>query len=160
MHDATEPVAEPAEPVDEPVDAPRLLESVPNVSAGRDKGVVNELIAAVDAGIVEGAALDDSTALLADVHVDGDHDRSVFTIVGHGEALAAALEALAATSVELIDIHAGHGVHPRVGALDVLPIIALDGAHSRDTAHALVERLAAYLGGELGVPTVAYGQQR
>ncbi|MCW2972119.1 MAG: Formimidoyltetrahydrofolate cyclodeaminase [Thermoleophilia bacterium] len=155
---------------------PPLLESVPNVSAGRDKGVVNELIAAVDAGIVEGAALDDSSAVLADVHVDHDHDRTVFTVVGRGEALAAALEALAATSVELIDIHAGHGVHPRVGALDVLPVIALDarpqaGAGDaatrdamrdagRDAAHALVERLAAYLGGELGVPAVAYGQQR
>ncbi|MBC7460686.1 MAG: hypothetical protein H7287_04930, partial [Thermoleophilia bacterium] len=91
---------------------------------------------------------------------DGDHDRSVFTVVGHGEALAAGLEALAATSVELIDIHAGHGVHPRGGALDVLPVVGLDGASSRDAAHALVERLAAYLGGELRVPTVAYGQQR
>lgn len=138
-----------------------ILESVPNVSAGRDAGVVRALVDAVDEGIVTGAGRDGSAAVLADVHVDADHDRSVFTIVGHGEALAGALEGLATASVELIDLNAGHGVHPRVGVLDVVPIIAPDGSdEGRTNAHALVERFAAFLGGELDVPAVAYGVQR
>jgi glutamate formiminotransferase len=138
-----------------------LLETVPNVSAGRDAGVVGELVAAVQDAIIVGAGLDGSRAELADVHVDADHDRSVFSIVGRGEALVAALEALAITAVETIDLTGQDGVHPRVGALDVAPIIPLDNdAEGRMAAHALVERFAAFLGNELGVPAIAYGQQR
>ena len=138
-----------------------LLESVPNVSVGREPHKVGELVAAIEAGMRAGAALDGSAAVLADVHVDADHDRTVFTLVGRGEALAVALEELARASVAAIDLHAGHGVHPRVGVLDIVPIIALEeGDAARDAAHALVERIAAFIGGGLEVPVVAYGLRR
>ncbi|MCW2949914.1 MAG: Formimidoyltetrahydrofolate cyclodeaminase [Thermoleophilia bacterium] len=138
-----------------------LLEAVPNISVGRDAAVVGRLVAAVEQGIVAGRDLDDSRALLADVHVDADHDRSVFTIVGRGEAFASALEALARASVDEVDLHAGHGVHPRIGAIDVAPIVALEQTDAgRDAAHALVERFAAFLAHELDVSAVAYGLRR
>jgi glutamate formiminotransferase len=134
-----------------------LLESVPNVSVGRDVATVDAIVAATRTGIELGAAIDGSAAMLADVHRDADHDRSVLTLVGRGEALASGLEALARASVQLIDLHAGHGVPPRVGALDVLPVVALEeGDDARTAAHALVARLAGELGG-LGVPVVRYG---
>jgi glutamate formiminotransferase len=137
-----------------------LLESVPNVSVGRDRGVVDELVARVHDGIAAGAARDASRAELADVHRDSDHDRSVLTLVGGGEALASGLEALADAVVEHVDLHAGHGVHPRVGVLDVCPVVPLeDGPAAFDAAHELVARVAAHLA-SLDVPTVAYGLTR
>lgn len=135
-----------------------LLESVPNVSVGRDVAVVDQLTRATRAGIEQGAARDGSRAVLADVHRDSDHDRSVFTLVGRGEALAGGLESLARATVEHVDLHAGHGVHPRVGALDVAPVIALEeGTVPRAQAHALALRIATLLGEQLGVPVVRYG---
>lgn len=138
------------------MDAP-LLEAVPNVSAGRDATVVDAIVRATRDGAALGATVDGSRAIIADVHRDADHDRSVLTLVGRGEALALALEALAATAVELIDLHAGHGVHPRVGVLDVVPVVALEETPpARAAAHALVARLAARVGA-LGIPVVRYG---
>ncbi|MCZ4496792.1 MAG: Formiminotransferase domain, N-terminal subdomain, partial [Thermoleophilia bacterium] len=77
-----------------------LLESVPNVSVGRDAGRVEELLMRARAGIDDGATLDGSRAEIVDVHRDSDHDRSVLTFVGWGEAFAGGLEALATASVE------------------------------------------------------------
>ena len=138
-----------------------LLESVPNISVGRDVAIVDAIVADVRAGIERGADLDGSSAHLADVHRDSDHDRSVLTLIGRGEALAAGLEALARACVDRIDLHAGHGVHPRVGVLDVLPVVALEeGDDARRAAHDLVDRLGAFLGRELAVPVVRYALDR
>ncbi len=138
-----------------------LLESVPNISVGRDVAMVDAIVTEVRAGIERGAALDDSAATIADVHRDSDHDRSVLTIIGRGEALAAALEALARACVRRIDLHAGHGVHPRIGVLDVLPIVALEeGDGALGAAHELVVRLGTFIGRELKVPVVRYALDR
>ncbi|MCW2921524.1 MAG: Formimidoyltetrahydrofolate cyclodeaminase [Thermoleophilia bacterium] len=138
-----------------------LLESVPNISVGRDLAIVDAIVADVLAGIERGADLDGSCATLADAHRDCDHDRSVLTLIGRGEALAAGLEALARACVSRIDLHAGHGVHPRVGVLDVLPVVALEeGDDVRRAAHDLVDRLGAFLGRELEVPAVRYALDR
>lgn len=136
-----------------------LLEAVPNVSAGRDVVLVDGLVDAVRDGIARGGEVDGTTALIADVHRDPDHDRSVLTIVGCGEALGGGLLALARAAVERIDIHAGHGVHPRVGVLDVLPLVPLDPHEpgSAAIAHELVRRLAGGIGHQLGLPVVRYG---
>lgn len=139
-------------------DVRELLEAVPNVSAGRDRSVVDAIVAATREGLLSGAREGESRAVLADVHRDADHDRSVLTLLGWGEALARGLEAMARAAVERIDLHAGHGVHPRVGALDVLPIVALRGGDAAGAAaHALVRRLGRTIGDELGVPLVRYG---
>lgn len=136
-----------------------LLEAVPNVSAGRDVVLVDGLVDDVRDGIVHGGRIDGSTALVADVHRDSDHDRSVLTLVGGGEALTGGLLALARAAVERIDLHAGHGVHPRVGVLDVLPVVPLEPElpGSGAIAHELVRRVAGGIGHQLGVPVVRYG---
>lgn len=135
-----------------------LLEAVPNFSAGRDAQLVDRVVRAVQSGIDHGAGLDGSSASIADLHRDSDHDRSVLTLVGCGEALYGGLGALARACEAHIDLRDGRGVHPRVGALDVVPIVALgDDETCRAAAHALAQRVADAIGGELNVPVVRYG---
>jgi glutamate formiminotransferase len=125
---------------------PLLLESVPNVSEGRDPDVLAALAAAF-AG----------PARLLDVHVDADHHRSVYTLVGGGDELVATLFRGVACAVERIDLGRHAGAHPRVGAADVVPIVPLDGdaeGAARETALSLADRLSA----ELDLPVFFYGQ--
>ena len=93
-----------------------LLESVPNVSEGRDPAVI-EAVADAFAG----------RARVLDIHSDPEHHRSVYTIVGEESELAAALFAGIARAAELIDLREHVGIHPRVGAADVVPIVPLAG---------------------------------
>ena len=95
-----------------------LVECVPNFSEGRDAGVIAALAraAAAVAGI-----------LILDLQTDPDHNRSVLTFAGPPEAVReAAVEAAGAAS-RLIDLTRHSGVHPRVGAADVVPFIPLRG---------------------------------
>ena len=92
-----------------------LLESVPNFSEGRDRGVVDAI----------GAALGVRARLL-DVHSDGDHNRSVYTLVGSAEELADALIAGIACARDRVDLRRHDGAHPRIGAADVVPIVPLE----------------------------------
>jgi glutamate formiminotransferase len=110
---------------------------VPNVSEGRDPARLARFAAAVSAtpGVT-----------LADVHADPDHHRSVFTFLGEAAAVATAALALAEIVFAEVDMREHHGLHPRLGALDVLPFVPLGGA-SMETAvaaaHAVGETLAA-----------------
>ena len=94
-----------------------LLECVPNVSEGRDGDCLRRLREAV-----EGAG-----ATLVDVHSDVDHHRSVFTFLGAPPIVERAALALARFAVELIDLRGHTGVHPRIGAIDVIPFVPLAG---------------------------------
>lgn len=124
---------------------PPLL-AVPNVSEGRDRGVVEAIGDAFSAG----------GARLLDVHVDPDHHRSVFTLAGEPGALAAAVLAGAREAIAQVDLRHHEGVHPRVGAVDVAPIVYLDEtARGAACAEALV--LGDLLGRELGLPVLLYG---
>jgi len=123
-----------------------LFESVPNFSEGRDR-------TAIDA--IAGAAA--SRAHLLDVDADVDHNRTVVSLAGSGAHLVEALMASVAMAVEQIDVRAHSGVHPRVGAADVLPIVPLDSTpldHCRQVAAELGERVW----NELRVPVYFYGQ--
>ncbi len=122
-----------------------LFESVPNFSEGRNL----ETVAAI-----AGAA---SPAHVLDVDADPDHNRVVISLAGLGPNLIDALVASARVAIERIDVRRHQGVHPRVGAADVLPIVPLDEtplARCRELAHALGERLWS----ELGVPVYFYGE--
>jgi glutamate formiminotransferase len=124
---------------------PLPLESVPNVSEGRDPRVI-DAIGAVLAG----------RATLLDVHTDVDHNRSVFTLVGDEQQLVDALLAGIACAKERIDLRAHAGAHPRIGAADVVPIVPLrpeDMDRACDTALELGRRI----GDELGLPVFLYG---
>jgi glutamate formiminotransferase len=122
------------------------LESVPNVSEGRDRAAIDAIGAALGA-----------RARLLDVHSDGDHNRSVYTLVGSAEELADALVAGIAVARERIDLRRHDGAHPRIGAADVVPIIPLepgDMRRAREAALTLAERV----GRELELPVFLYGE--
>ena len=122
-----------------------MLEAVPNVSEGRDAGAIEEI----------GHAFASSARLL-DVHADADHHRSVFTLAAEAPALVAALLAGIARSLELVDLRIHDGVHPRVGAVDVVPLVHLapsDLPLAEETALALADRV----GTDLQLPVFLYG---
>jgi glutamate formiminotransferase len=122
------------------------LESVPNFSEGRDAATIAAL----------GAALGAHADVL-DVHADEDHNRSVFTLVGEDSPLVEALLAGIACARDRIDLGHHEGAHPRIGAADVVPIVAIDsrdGNRARDCALQLAERV----GTELGLPVFLYGE--
>ena len=90
------------------------LEAVPNFSEGRDPAVIAALGDALGA-----------RARVLDVHADADHNRSVFTLVGETEQLVDALVAGIAVARKRIDLREHEGVHPRIGAADVVPIVPI-----------------------------------
>jgi glutamate formiminotransferase len=119
------------------------LLAYPNVSEGRDRVT----IAAVAAAFGDG---------LLDVHSDPDHHRSAYTLAGEPGALADAVVRGAAEAVRRIRIDTHDGIHPRVGAIDVAPIIHL-GDDQRGAACAEALILADRLGAELELPVFLYG---
>ncbi len=122
-----------------------MLEAVPNVSEGRDARALREI----------GRAFA-SRARLLDVHFDADHHRSVFTLAADPDPLVESLVAGIARALELVDLRLHDGVHPRVGAVDVVPLVHLvpaDVQRAEDAARAVAERV----GGELQVPVFLYG---
>jgi len=122
-----------------------LLLAVPNVSEGRDADVIE----AIGRGF--------APARLLDLHGDTDHHRSVFTLAASPAELPEALLGGAREAVARIDLRDHHGLHPRVGALDVMPVVYLDDGQ-RGAACAAVLTAAGLIGEELGVPVVLYGE--
>ena len=125
-----------------------IVECVPNVSEGRDPARLARFATAVTAT---------PGVQLADVHADPDHHRSVFTFLGPPAAVAAAALALADAVVAVVDMRDHHGIHPRVGALDVLPFVPLAGttmAEAVALAHATGRALAA----RHALPIYYYGE--
>jgi glutamate formiminotransferase len=124
-----------------------LLECVPNVSEGRDLGAVEAFADAVRG--VPGVTL-------ADVHADPDHHRSVFTFLGAPQAVEEAALALAAAVFARVDMREHRGIHPRLGALDVMPFVPL-----RDFAMADAVRIARRVGHAIAavhtLPVYFYG---
>ena len=127
------------------------LLAVPNVSEGRDGAMIEAI------GV---AFATEGGVRLLDVHADGDHDRSVFTLAGAPGELSDALVRGAGEAVSRIDVMSEgdgkRGVHPHVGAIDVVPVVYLDdSARGAACAEALV--VADRIGEELGVPVFLYG---
>jgi len=121
-----------------------LLLAVPNVSEGRDMGKTARLEQAFD-------------GRLLDVHTDRDHNRSVFTLAGVPGELAASVLRGARAAKELLDLRDHQGIHPRVGVLDVAPIVYLN-PEDRGAACAEALVLADQLGHEVGLPVFLYGE--
>jgi glutamate formiminotransferase len=137
-------------------DVGRLVECVPNVSEGRRPEVVDEIVAAF-----AGA---DPGVLVLDRPNDPDHDRTVLTLAGPGPALVEAAVAGARACARLIDLNRQRGVHPRMGALDVVPFVPLGeatrlrgGADPDLDCAALAERAGRRIAAEAGVPVYLYG---
>lgn len=114
---------------------PVLFQCVPNFSEGRHQDVVNALAEAVTS--TPGAYLIDRSA-------DVDHNRCVLTILGDATAIKMAVVTAARVAIDRIDLREHQGVHPRIGALDVLPVIPLRGA-GRPEAIALARKIGREL---------------
>ena len=123
---------------------PFPLEAVPNFSEGRDAATLDAIGAAVS-----------QHAELLDVHVDEDHNRSVFTLVGPEDALVDALLGGIACARDRIDLRRHDGAHPRIGAADVVPIVPIR-PQDRERAAATAQRLAERVGAELELPVFLY----
>jgi glutamate formiminotransferase len=124
-----------------------ILECVPNVSEGRDREVLERLAEAIRR--VPGVTL-------ADVHADPDHHRSVFTFLGGPDDVARATLGLAAAVFRRVDMRRHHGVHPRIGALDVVPFVPLRGL-DMDEAAGRARAVGEALGWTHAVPVFFYG---
>jgi glutamate formiminotransferase len=123
-----------------------MLEAVPNVSEGRNSAVI---------ATIERAFARDARVL--DVHSDPDHHRAVFTLVGEAGALTEALLAGISEAIAAVDLRAHTGAHPRVGVVDVVPVVPFphdDMELAKATAHALAGRIGA----DLGLPVFHYGE--
>ena len=119
------------------------LLAVPNVSEGRDADAIARIGAAFDVPLL-------------DVHSDPDHHRSVYTLAGSTGQLALAVARGAAQAVELVKLDRHDGIHPRVGAIDVAPIV-YRGEEDRGAACAEALVLADMLGDQLALPVFLYG---
>lgn len=125
-----------------------ILECIPNVSEGRDPRLVERFAGAIRS--VPGVPL-------ADIHTDPDHHRSVFTFLGAPPQVEAAALALADTVLAHLDMREHRGVHPRIGALDVLPFVPLRGI-TMDEAVTLARRVGRTLGERFDLPVYFYGE--
>ena len=122
------------------------LESVPNFSEGRDRATIDAIGEALAAH-----------ATLLDVHADPDHHRSVFTLVGTESELQDALVGGVRVAKERIDLRRHDGVHPRIGAADVVPVVPIrpeDMPRAKRAARLVAKRITA----ELGLTTFLYGE--
>jgi glutamate formiminotransferase len=123
-----------------------LVECVPNFSEGRNK----ETIARLRAAIAEV-----ETACVLDTHIDPDHNRSVITFVAHPAYVVAAAVNGVALAAELIDMRLHSGVHPRLGATDVLPFVPVAGV-TLDDCVGLAYQAGERIANELSIPVFYY----
>lgn len=123
-----------------------LVECVPNFSEGRKPEVIAQIANAI-------TTVDAATVL--DRHIDPDHNRSVITLVAPPEAIVDAAVRAVAKATELIDLRQHAGVHPRIGATDVLPFVPVSGV-SIDDCVMLAHEAGNRIWRELSIPVYFY----
>ena len=125
-----------------PETSSRLIECVPNFSEGRDMALVDALAATAGRHLIHRTS-------------DADHNRTVLTLAGAPEESLEAAVALARRAAELIDLRRHAGVHPRIGALDVLPFVPLQ-ADDMPLCVDIARRAGRRIWDELGIPVYFY----
>jgi glutamate formiminotransferase len=126
----------------------KIIECVPNISEGRDKKKIDRIVAAL-------TKVED--ARLLDVCIDPDHNRTVLTFIGRPEDVEKGAAAVCDRALDLIDMRQHSGVHPRIGAVDVVPFVPLKGASMKnavDVAH----RFGRAFGERNKIPVYFYGE--
>ena len=124
----------------------RLVECVPNFSEGRKPETVQEIAAAISAV---------NTVCVLDKHIDPDHNRSVITFVATPERIVEAAVAGVKRASELIDMRRHQGVHPRLGATDVLPFVPVNGVTLEECV-ALAHEAGRMIARDLSIPVYFY----
>lgn len=126
----------------------KMIECVPNFSEGRDQAVIEAICKAIlSAGDCE----------VWDYSADPDHNRSVFTIAGSPESIENAALRFTRKAAELIDMQTHTGVHPCIGATDVIPLIPLKNADMTECIE-LAEKTGRRIASELNLPVYLYAQ--
>jgi len=120
-----------------------VLECVINISEGRHLDLIDDLHVAAGAS-------------LRDLHADGFHNRSVFTLINYSDALQRDVRALIGRAFEVLDLRTHEGVHPRFGVVDVVPYVAL-APEEPSRAPELRDETARWISDEFLVPTYLYG---
>lgn len=124
---------------------PQIIESVPNVSEGQRADVIDAIVASVKRPGVR----------VLDVQSDKDHNRTVLSLAGDASALQHGIVSLFEAAVERLDLRRHKGEHPRMGAVDVVPFIPIEGATMADCV-ALAKAVAAAVAERVGVPIYLY----
>ncbi len=124
----------------------KIVECIPNFSEGRDSDKM-ELIARTITTVPRVAVLD--------LTMDPDHNRSVITFAGEPEAVVEASIRATAAAIELIDLNAHTGEHPRLGALDVLPFVPIKGV-TMDECVVIARNAGERIANELDIPVYLY----
>ena len=125
-----------------------LAECVINVSEGRDQACLRELAR---------TAAEQPGAAVLDWDADVDHHRTVFTLAGSLECLETAAVSLCRRAVELLDLSRHAGIHPRIGAVDVIPFVPIRGISMSDCIRS-ARRLGKALAEEIQLPVYLYEQ--
>jgi glutamate formiminotransferase len=123
-----------------------IIESIPNVSEGRRPEVVEAIAAAIRA--VPGVRLLDHSS-------DASHNRSVFTMAGDAASIKDAVLAIYEQAVPAIDLRTHTGEHPRLGAVDVVPFVPIEGV-TMEVCVALAKDVASEVASRFGVPVYLY----
>ncbi len=123
-----------------------IIESIPNISEGRRTDVIDAIARAVAA--TPGVRVLDRSS-------DPSHNRTVLTLAGPAAALREGILALYACAIDAIDLRQHHGGHPRVGAVDVVPFVPIEGVTMADCV-ALARDVAAQVGARFAVPVYLY----
>jgi glutamate formiminotransferase len=124
----------------------QLVECVPNFSEGRDAAKMDAIVQAI-VSVPEVVLLDRGS--------DADHNRSVLTFVGPPAAVADAAFRAVEKAALLIDLTRHQGVHPRIGAADVVPFIPIEGVTLEDCVK-LAERVGREIWNKLRIPVYFY----
>jgi len=122
-----------------------IIECIPNISEGRRTEILDACANAIRA----------TGARLLDVKPDAAHNRTVYTFAGSPEAVSAGVHALFATALPAIDLRQHQGEHPRMGAIDVVPFVPLEGATMADCV-ALARSVAAEIAQRHQLPVFLY----
>ena len=123
-----------------------IVECIPNISEGRRPEIVEQLVTAIRGT---------SGVRLLDYSSDASHNRSVLTFAGDRDSVKRAVLAIFGAAVPLIDLRTHRGEHPRLGAVDVVPLVPIDGV-TMEQCVALAKEVGAAVAERFGVPVYLY----
>jgi glutamate formiminotransferase len=124
----------------------QVFQCVPNFSEGRSVEVVEKIVGAISSSC---------QVKLIDYSLDSDHNRSVITFLGNADDVLCGILSGVREAIELIDLTKHIGGHPRIGAVDVIPVVPVQGA-TREEAIELSRKIGQAIGSELGIPVYMY----